>query len=670
MSASPSRFERGFAHIFVLIILVIGVVIGIYLVQNPQIFRPQASESSAVCKASDPSSLTVCLAKAETDSSITQIEITKQITCTNKTECSFNLTQRNKPLTIFGTPNTGAGFKRITNYDYPLFVVGNLYEPDAKKRKEVRDVTIKDLIFDDTTASCDFITKTMDVCNSPIVLVTLINPVLDNITILHAKAHGIQIRNVFNLVLKNSKIVDSDGDGVWFDSALPPGCSVDFENYKLCPIDDTKISTIVQIENNLFAENKIAAVEVYASANAQYPSSIKGNLFVHNHRDSQYLFCPIANPSKGILAGHCPGGQLVISRSKHMIVEENVIRDGKIDAVDPIKGTTYHQQGLLATGIELSDTIEHITIKNNKIYNNTGAGIFADYVGEKYKVGSVNIFWNMVYGNGLKFAGAGYPDLERAPFGFGFINNIGERADVAFREAFIFADPPVCVPSTPNGQCSSTIHWYTNDYKDINVRLPSNPELLFAFGVNGKQVAPWVAPVGVMFALEEPATKSTLDSVFAKAEGTIIAPPTNNPTSNPTPTQLPTLPPISTPIPTPVPPIQTPAPVVTPKPVVASPTPTPVSRKTIILKAEPSSCTLKSTGLCTVKISWNTDAYRTEFDSGEPIKISLRENPEATFAYAASGAQDAPWIGINGATFEAYYKGVLVDSLFVKGIKP
>jgi hypothetical protein len=383
----------------------------------------------------------------------------------------------------------------------------------------------------------------------------------------------------------------------------------------------------VKIENNLFAENKIAAVEFYANGYKQFPNRIIGNLFIHNHRDSKYLFCPVAQPEKGIAAGHCPGGQLVIARSKHVYIEENVIRDGKIDAIDPSKGTTYHSQGLLATGIELSDSIENITIKNNKIYNNSGAAIFADYVGEKYKVNNVNIFWNMVYGNGLKFGGQGYPNLEKAPYGFSFINNIGERADIPFKEAFIFADPPVCVPETNNGQCASTIQWYTNDYSNVNVRLPDNPELLLASGINNKTNVPWISAVGAKFALEEPLSKKIIDTTYAKAESSVVQSPTSAPA-------------------------------------------TPAPRAKVILKAEPTTCTLNATGLCTIRISWDSSAYRSEIDPVTPLKISVRENPGSVFANSAEGAQDAPWIGINGVTFDVYYKDKLIDSLFVKGVNP
>src|SRR5438105_3824260 len=41
--------EKGFAHLLVLIVLLVGIVIGVYLTLHPQIFKPKAEELSSPC---------------------------------------------------------------------------------------------------------------------------------------------------------------------------------------------------------------------------------------------------------------------------------------------------------------------------------------------------------------------------------------------------------------------------------------------------------------------------------------------------------------------------------------------------------------------------------------------------------------------------------------------
>lgn len=633
--------QKGFAPILILVVLlVLGIGLVVYLSQRTQIFSPQASDANT-CTVTDPASLRSCFARASVDESLQQIEITKQIVCSSKEECEVSIKKRTNPLLIFGTPNSTAGIKRIQNYDYPLLLFG-----EWDKTKEINDVnkiTLKDLVFDETTASCDFITQGVGKCNSPLVFASRVNDtVVDHITILHAKAHGMQVQNATRLTLKNSIIFDSEGDGLWFDSAYTAaGCTIDFYNYTPCAIDEARVNRGITIENNLFADNRISAIEFYAYPDGTTPSRIKGNLITHNHRDSKYKYCPPPD-------GHCPGGQLAVTRSKSVIVEENVIRDGHINTIDPVKGITYEQQGLLASGIELADSIQDITIKNNKIYDN-GTALFADYVGEKYKVNGVNIIWNMVHTNKYSFVGSGIWNLDTSgSYGFSFGNNIIDNPSypVTYNKAFIFSDPPVCESAAGSDKCETTVRWYSNDFSELKVTLKENPGSLFASGLNGTQKAPWILSSGATFELRNSADNSVLAETRSLNSNT---PPQSPPSQQPSPSALPS--PSASP---------------SQAPVVGVPTgPSPVH-----LSAAPNPCILRDSEMCATKISWT-------FNQGEArdinnLTIKVKENPDALFAsltYDVNGTQAAPWIRATGATFQVFEGNVLREELFVRGVQ-
>lgn len=486
--------QNGFAPLIAIVLIVITLGIGLYLVQQRQIFSPSADEADAsICQVTDTETLRSCFAQVQSNEEIKVIEIKKQIECKSKAECEIFLLQRKSPLTIMGDPKQNAGFKRVENYDYPLLYIG-----DPGANKEVNNITIKDLIFDETTAECNFVEKTIDLCNSPLAIANTNNTVVDHVTILNAKAHGIQVGGAQNITIKNSVVFNSGGNGIWFNSAYFKDCKINFENYEPCAIDESTISKYVTIENNLIADSRVAGIEFYAIADPEKPNSIKGNLLTNNHRDAIYEFCP---PPEG----NCPGGQLAIARSNNVVIEENIIRNGKITAIDKETGKSFHDLGYLATGIELSDSISNIMIKNNKIHNNSGAAIFADYVGAQYKMVNVGIFWNMVYGNGYNFLGAGTPDLKLA-HGFGIDGNIFEEPDFfigdPFKKAFIFSDPPICKLEEGKKQCETTIQWFASDYNKLRVTLESNPELTFSINPNGPAKAPWISEAGATFVLE------------------------------------------------------------------------------------------------------------------------------------------------------------------------
>ena len=563
--------------------------------------RRSDSEASdgRTCYASEAQEFKDCLSLAR-EESISKIEITDQIACGSKDQCRFSLDKRSSPLTITGKPDSNAGFRRFTNYDYPLLVLG-----DFGKVNTVSNVTLKNLFFYEGTQECDFTTEFtpdgLTKCDSPLVLTHGVeDSVIDGVTITNSKSHGIQIAGVNNVTIKNSILYNSGGNGIWFSSAFPPGeCKIDFANYKVCPIDENTISKYITIENNLIAESRIAAIEIYAFGDAQKPTSIKGNLLVHNHRDARYKTCP---PPKG----SCAGGQLAISRSKHIIVEENIIRDGLINAIDPTTGKTYDSQGLKATGIELGDSMSNIMIKNNSIYGNSGAAVFADYLGSEYKVESVGIYWNLIHGNGSNLIGKAEPDLAKA-YGFGVDKNVIEIPNhpTNQKKAYIFMDPPVCI--TRGGQCDSVVRWYSNDYPNLKVSLRQNPELIIATGPYGKQDINWVT---------REAVNLTVCSVDSPCSGQNILGETRAQAVSP-----------------------------------------------VRLSANPNPCTLDSSGKCTTKISW------VSLEEIKDLEITIKENPGSLFARSAYGSNEVNWITSAGATFEAYSGKQLLASINAIGVQ-
>src|SRR3990167_4711403 len=111
--------QKGIAYIVLILttlLLLVGVGIAVYLTQFTQIFKPKASENR-LCTANSVDSLRACI--ADINSNLTEvIEITNTIICDQQSVCEFKLDNINRPVTIRGAPNSGAGFRRTQNYNY------------------------------------------------------------------------------------------------------------------------------------------------------------------------------------------------------------------------------------------------------------------------------------------------------------------------------------------------------------------------------------------------------------------------------------------------------------------------------------------------------------------------------------------------------------------------
>lgn len=649
--------QKGFAHFFMLILLIAGIGIGIYLVQHPAIFKPHA-DSDPNCKASDAYSFFLCVQRANDPAdNLNRIEITKQIECTKLQDCAFHI-RRGKNLTITGKQNTVAGFKRTVNYNYPLLIIGDLDNPGA-----VSGLTLENLIFDDTDALCD--ETNPENCNSPLVLWKVHNSTVDRITILHAKNNGIQIANVFNLTIKNSIIYDSNTNGIWFDDARSCG------DVLRCGADPSKISSVVNIENNLIANSRVAAMEFYSYGQPAYHSSIRGNLFVHNHRDAKFIYCP--KPDINATGSHCPGGQLAIGKSQYLDIENNIIRDGRIETQKPNDpyapfpgqagaGRYYEDMGLHTSGLELSSHLQNVVFTKNKIYNNTGAGIFADYTyfnlaeaGIPNNVGSegvVQLTYNSVFNNQLNYGRAGVTNLDNVPGIYLKDNTAANNLNIP--KAFIFADPPICdvVDST---HCRTTIRWYSEDHPNITTivsGINTNPNHF----ADGAQKPDWIPADGINFELVE--GNQVLASTFVRGAN---QPPSNSNTDSNKSASTDT-----TTNATPAPPSpNSNQPEATSK-IIDGENPAPSSsvmdKSQSLITADPNPCTI-SGGMCTSNIKLNAQGY-------ENLQILIREANNATFTALGAdpnGTFPAPWIYTTPITFDLYSNGIKIDSVIVRG---
>lgn len=482
--------QRGFTHIvLVVILLVIGIGVASFLVRNPQIFNPKASSTvdPSTCQAGNVAEFKACweLAKAQ---QLDKIEITNQILC-KEGECQtgnggFVLSNTTRPLTIYGKTDSGAGFKRITNsgYDLLFFI-------------DTADVTVKNLIFDDSQAPCN---PNTGYCGSMLAFTPKsIRPIVEGITTLNSKNLAVQFGGQEGVV-KNSKFIGSWGYGVWMNRADLGG--IDLSNFtESKPLDPDKISRFTTIENNFFVDTGTAGLNFATVGTADKPNKLTNNFFYHNHSVPAYSVC----------GGTCPGGQLVIERNMHSLVEGNIIKDGNMDTYN-----ATHPDKIYTTGMEFSDLLENIMVRGNIITNNSGAAVYADYNGPTFKVKPETITFaqNEISANGhdevsrnnqLLFAGS----LQS---GNCFVTNCGQ-----IKKAKIYADPPVCEISPNGDRCSTNIKWVSNDSTDIKVKIRSNPEFNFGETPIGSREANFITGVGAHFDLYMDGT--LVDTVYVKA---------------------------------------------------------------------------------------------------------------------------------------------------------
>ncbi len=436
--------------------LLLVILVFLFLKSVPSIAYAQNK-----CTASDESSLSMCFEKANNNQT-EEIEINTLIRCDKIGSCNFSLSNRTAPLIIHGTPNSGAGIRRSVDYSHGIFLI-----------QGVRNLTISDLVFDETDTSCDV--NIANNCTYTVAIIGSNNILIDHVFLYGAKFIGFEFGSTSNLIIKNSTMVNCGFQCIWMDRAdTSPVVPGNFT--QASPVDQNRINKFVTIENNFFHDTKTAAVNFAAFGTPDKPNLIRNNLIVHNHRDSIFHVCGPDSQSA------CPGGQFVLERSENIIFENNVVKDGKIDLYDYL--------GLYTTGIETSDHLKNITIRNNDIHNNRGSAIFADYSGAAFQTENINIINNKVYGNGW---GINFP-------GANIDNNCESEINCQpiLPMAKFYAYPNPCIMESGKDLCETKIIWKSNDTTDIKIKVGDS---VFAAAPEGSQIAPWINKTGGYFDL-------------------------------------------------------------------------------------------------------------------------------------------------------------------------
>ncbi|MBI4084384.1 MAG: right-handed parallel beta-helix repeat-containing protein [Candidatus Levybacteria bacterium] len=446
---------------------------------------PSQAQETKICQASDAVSWKDCGNKINSNLA-DNIEITTLITCSGPNACPIQITNVNRPVRIYGTPNSSAGLKRIDNYTYPLLSISGS-----------NGIRIENLHFDETTASCS------SNCRSTLAIANSQNITFDTINVLYPKVMGLEISNVDTITVTNSKFINASVFGIWMSTTQP------------------YIPKNAHITNNLFLDTKSNAVFFSATATPENPSTINGNTFIHNHREAIFSVCGGGNYP-------CSGGQLLLAQgTNNLKIEGNIIKEGKIDA---------HAE-LWASGIEVEQiNIHNVTITRNDIHDNRGYGIVA--VSNPQNVDGVTISDNKLYRN----------SFGNFRFATADIRNNCESATGCFplTKGSIYAYPNPCIIYQGQDRCTATIHWTTNDATNTKVEVGGGG--LFSTNPQGTQDASWITAAGATFNLYSGTT--LLDSVFVKGIPSSGAPPpgsvTPTPTSTPIPTPTPTPKPTST----------------------------------------------------------------------------------------------------------------------------
>ncbi len=317
---------------------ILGVIV---LIFTYEVLSPSTALATAnVCQASTSQSLRDCFTKLNSNL-VDTVEITTEIVCSGDRTCELPPITVNHPVSIYGTPNSNAGIKRIDHYDYNIILFN-----------QSTQTTISNLVFDDTQNKFCNGTSCYGV---QIALLGGSNYVFDGITIKNSQYIGLEIGNANDVTIKNSKFLNMGMIAVW--------------------TGDNPIHAI--IENNVFQDNFSNAILATFKGTATDPSIIRNNYFINNHRQAVFSVC-------GSGTDPCPGGQVLIAgNTNNLVVSNNTIKDGSL----PI-GTT---------GIELNGNTSNVTIQNNDIHHNTGAGIFLNR--DSGNISNLNIVNNMIYGN-------------------------------------------------------------------------------------------------------------------------------------------------------------------------------------------------------------------------------------------------------------------------------
>jgi parallel beta-helix repeat protein len=315
---------------------------------------PYVPPSSSTCDVSDLTTLTNCVA-AVLSGAIANVRFTAMVNCSGSGTCLVDLTNVHGPVTFFGAPGITAGFLRTDSYTYSILNVSG-----------ASDLTIANLTFDEgpDDPACTPVEVNGSYtypCQSTISIDHSSNIALMQLSILHSKDHGVAFSASNGITIQDSQIEAAGVFGIWSGS------------------DQSSLSSNVSITNNLIQDVQSNGIFLSFTQN----TTVKGNTLKHNHHVALFDECN----------GLCPGGQIDMLDNTSLQIYSNEIIDGQID-LNNATGQT--------DGIEIADPNEDVTITNNEIANNLGAGIAADpgTTGTNFQITG-----NKIYDNGANLYG-------------------------------------------------------------------------------------------------------------------------------------------------------------------------------------------------------------------------------------------------------------------------
>jgi len=315
---------------------------------------PYVAPSGSTCDVSDLTTLTTCVAAVHSGT-IANVRFTAMINCSGSGTCLVDLTNVQGPVAFFGQPGITAGFLRTDTYTYPILNISG-----------ASDLTIANLTFDEgpDDPACTPVEVNGSYtypCQSTISIDHSSNIALMQLSILHSKDQAIAFTATNGITIQDSQIEAAGVDGIWSGS------------------DQSSVSSNVFITNNLIQDVQSNGIHLSFTQNA----TIKGNTLKHDHHVALFDVCN----------GLCPGGQIDMLDNTSLQIYSNEIIDGQID-LNNATGQT--------DGIEIADPNVDVTITNNEIANNLGAGIGADpgTTGTNFQITG-----NKIYNNGTNLYG-------------------------------------------------------------------------------------------------------------------------------------------------------------------------------------------------------------------------------------------------------------------------
>jgi len=318
--------------------------------KTPAAFAPPVG---SVCQATDVISLRMCVARLRSGNA-DLLRIDGVILCSGPDACRIDL-EGVRDLTIFGgTP--ASGLRRVDSYTSPLVDLNG-----------ASNVTVANLTLDEgpEAPACDPV-RVNGVytypCQSTIAIERAERITLDRVRLHNAKNHGVTVSASRDVVIKNSEIVNAAVFGVWTGSSAATA------------------TTKLLIENNSIADVRSNGLYLSFTDSA----TVRRNTFRHNHRVALFEVC----------GGRCSGGQIDVLEDTNLSIDSNRIVDGVIDRDDAVAQ---------AWGIEMNGNLRNVTIANNEIANNRGAGIVATLGAMNLE--NVAVTRNRLYRNGVAFAG-------------------------------------------------------------------------------------------------------------------------------------------------------------------------------------------------------------------------------------------------------------------------